>query len=139
MWVYKMQDTLMKLIFIINSISMGTVKIKRIYEPVQEQDGVRILVDRLWPRGVKKETAHLDGWMKAIAPSAELRKWFHHDPHSWDHFQLKYTQELSQNDAVKELLRYIKDNKTTTLLYAAQDEHHNHALVLQHFINEALK
>ena len=118
---------------------MGTVKIKRIYEPFDKQDGVRILVDRLWPRGVKKETAHLDEWMKAIAPSTELRKWFNHDAPKWGEFQLKYTHELTQNDAVKNLLDLAKKHKTITLLYAAHDEEHNHALVLQHFISEALK
>ena len=118
---------------------MGTVKIKRIYEPFDKQDGVRILVDRLWPRGVKKETTHLDEWMKAIAPSTELRKWFNHDKPKWDQFQLKYTHELKQNDAVKALLDLTKKHKTITLLYAAHDEQHNHALVLQQFIGEMLK
>jgi uncharacterized protein YeaO (DUF488 family) len=118
---------------------MGTVKIKRIYEPFDKQDGVRILVDRLWPRGVKKETAHLDEWMKAIAPSTELRKWFNHDTPKWDEFQLKYMHELTQNDAVKDLLGLVKKHKKVTLLYAAHDEQHNHALVLQEFIGEVLK
>jgi uncharacterized protein YeaO (DUF488 family) len=118
---------------------MATVKIKRIYEPFDEQDGMRILVDRLWPRGVKKETAHLDEWMKAVAPSTELRKWFNHDTPNWDQFKLKYTHELTQNNAVEELLHVIKNNKTVTLLYAAHDEQRNHALVLQQFIGELLK
>jgi uncharacterized protein YeaO (DUF488 family) len=118
---------------------MGTVKIKRIYESFDKQDGVRILVDRLWPRGVKKETAHLDEWMKAIAPSTELRKWFNHDAPKWDEFRIKYKHELTQNDAVKELLDLLKKHKIVTLLYAAHDEEHNHALVLQQFIGEALK
>jgi uncharacterized protein YeaO (DUF488 family) len=118
---------------------MGTVKIKRIYEPFDEQDGMRILVDRLWPRGVKKETVRLDDWMKEIAPSNELRKWFNHDTPNWDQFQSKYTHELTQNDAVKDLLDLIKKHKTVTLLYAAHDEQHNHALVLQQFINELVK
>ena len=118
---------------------MGTVKIKRIYEPFDKQDGVRILVDRLWPRGVKKEMAHIDEWMKAIAPSTELRKGFNHDKPKWDEFQLKYTHELTQNDAVKDLLDLVKKHKTITLLYAAHDEQHNHALVLQQFIGEVLK
>lgn len=100
---------------------------------------MRILVDRLWPRGVKKETAHVDEWMKAVAPSTELRKWFNHDRPKWDQFQSKYTHELTQNDAVEELLHLIKNNKTVTLLYAAHDEQHNHALVLQQFIGELVK
>jgi uncharacterized protein YeaO (DUF488 family) len=118
---------------------MGTVKIKRIYEPFDEQDGMRILVDRLWPRGVKKETIRLDDWMKEVAPSNELRKWFNHDMPNWDQLQSKYTHELTQNDAVKDLLDLIKKHKTVTLLYAAHDEQHNHALVLQQFIGELVK
>jgi uncharacterized protein YeaO (DUF488 family) len=118
---------------------MGTVKIKRVYEPFDEQDGMRILVDRLWPRGVKKETARLDDWMKAVAPSNELRKWFNHEMPNWDEFQSRYTHELTQNDAVKDLLDLIKKHKTVTLLYAAHDEQHNHALVLQQFIDELVK
>mgnify|MGYP001547482251 CR=1 FL=1 len=118
---------------------MGSINIKRIYEPVAKQDGKRILIDRLWPRGLKKETAQLDEWMKAIAPSAELRKWFHQDTTRWDEFRLKYLHELKQNDAVNALLDLIKNNKQVTLLYAAHNEQHNHALVLQHFITEKLK
>ncbi|MFA6085705.1 DUF488 domain-containing protein [Mucilaginibacter sp.] len=118
---------------------MGTVKVKRIYKPFDEQDGMRILIDRLWPRGVKKETARLDEWMKEIAPSTELRKWFNHETPNWDEFRLKYRLELTQNDAVKNLLNFIKHHKTVTLLYAAHDEQHNHALVLQEFMGELLK
>jgi uncharacterized protein YeaO (DUF488 family) len=118
---------------------MGTVQIKRIYEPAEKDDGIRILVDRLWPRGIKKETAQLDEWMKAVAPSVDLRKWFNHDPAKWEEFQFKYTVELKQNDAVKDLLNIVKKNKLVTLLYAAHDEHHTHALVLQQFINTMLK
>jgi uncharacterized protein YeaO (DUF488 family) len=118
---------------------MGTVQIKRIYEPVDKKDGARILVDRLWPRGIKKESAQLDEWMKDIAPSVDLRKWFKHDSAKWEEFQAKYNFELKHNDAVKALLDYIKKNKMVTLLYAAHDEQHNHALVLHHFISELLK
>lgn len=118
---------------------MGSLHIKRIYEPATDQDGKRILVDRLWPRGLKKEAAQLDEWLKAIAPSTELRKWFHQDITQWDEFRLKYLHELKQNDAVNLLLDMIKKNRNVTLLYAAHDEKHNHALVLQHFITEKLK
>lgn len=114
---------------------MGTVKIKRIYEPADKTDGLRILVDRLWPRGMKKETAQLDEWMKAVAPSVTLRKWFNHDTAKWQEFKAKYTFELKHNDAIKELLQLISKNPVVTLLYAAHSEDHNHALVLQHFIN----
>lgn len=118
---------------------MGTVQIKRIYEPVDKKDGARILVDRLWPRGMKKASAQLDEWMKDIAPSADLRKWFKHDPTKWEEFKAKYNFELKHNDAVKDLLDLIKKNKVVTLLYAAHDEQHNHALVLYHFISGLLK
>jgi len=112
---------------------MGTLQVKRIYDPVEKSDGMRILVDRLWPRGVKKESAHLGEWMKAIAPSDALRKWFHHDPVEWQEFEAKYMLELKQNDAVKDLLDIIHKNQTVTLLYAARDAEHNHALVLLQF------
>ncbi len=94
------------------ALIMGTIQVKRIYEPVEKTDGVRILVDRLWPRGVKKEAAHLDEWMKAIAPSDALRKWFHHDPAEWQEFEGKYVLELKQNNAVNDLLDIISKNKT---------------------------
>jgi len=118
---------------------MGSIHIKRIYEPAEKQDGKRLLVDRLWPRGLKKETARLDEWMKDIAPSTELRKWFHQDTTRWDEFRLKYLHELQQNDAVNTLLNLVKNNQRVTLLYAAHDEQQNHALILQHFITEKLK
>ena len=118
---------------------MGKVQIKRIYEPTGKDDGVRILIDRLWPRGVKKESAHIDNWMKAIAPTTELRKWFHQNPATWPEFIARYQFELKKNDAVKELLDLVGRNETVTLLYAAHDEQHNHALVLRDFINSVLK
>lgn len=118
---------------------MGSLQIKRVYEPAEKQDGKRILIDRLWPRGFKKETAQLDDWMKNIAPSTELRKWFDHDPAKWDEFQFKYLHELKQNPVAEDLLALVKNNKTVTLLYAARDEHHNHAQVLQRFIKEHIK
>ncbi|MBB5396763.1 DUF488 domain-containing protein [Mucilaginibacter sp. AK015] len=118
---------------------MATVKIKRVYDAADKQDGVRILVDRLWPRGVKKETAHLDEWMKEVAPSTELRKWFNHEAPHWDEFRLRYIQELHQNHAANALLELVRKHKTVTLLYAARNEKHNHALVLKEFIDEMLK
>ncbi|HTE01441.1 MAG TPA: DUF488 domain-containing protein [Mucilaginibacter sp.] len=118
---------------------MATVQIKRIYDPVETTDGARILIDRLWPRGVKKESARLDEWMKAISPSVTLRKWFDHDPAKWEEFKAKYTFELKQNKAVDDLLNIIQKNKTVTLLYAAHDAQYNHAIVLLQFINALLK
>ncbi|QHS55410.1 DUF488 domain-containing protein [Mucilaginibacter sp. 14171R-50] len=118
---------------------MATVKLKRVYGAADKQDGVRILVDRLWPRGVKKETAHLDEWMKEVAPSTELRKWFNHETPHWGEFRLRYIHELHQNQAANTLLELVRKHKTVTLLYAARNEDHNHALVLKEFIDEMLK
>ena len=118
---------------------METVQIKRIYEPAEKEDGKRILIDRLWPRGVKKESAGLDEWMKAVAPSVALRKWFDHDPAKWETFSLQYTLELKQNKAVNDLIELVKHSGAVTLLYAAHDAQHNHALILQRFLTEALK
>lgn len=109
------------------------VNIKRIYETASKADGERILVDRLWPRGMKKEEAELDSWNKAVAPSPELRKWFGHVPERYNEFRNRYLVELHHNEAVQKL-RVVSIGKTVTLLYAAKDEQHNHALVLQEFL-----
>ena len=112
------------------------VKIKRIYEPYSKDDGYRILIDRLWPRGIKKEGAHIDKWLKAVAPSTELRKAFNHMVDKWEKFKIAYHTELKNSPAVSELFDDIREHQTVTLLFAAKDEHHNHALVLQQFIKE---
>jgi uncharacterized protein YeaO (DUF488 family) len=117
---------------------MSTIQIKRIYEPYTKADDLRVLVDRLWPRGVKKEEAHVDIWMKDVAPSPNLRTWFNHEPEKWKVFSKKYTEELQNNNAVQELLDQIISHKKTTLLYAAKDEQHTHALVLQAFLQSLL-
>jgi uncharacterized protein YeaO (DUF488 family) len=114
---------------------MATIKIKRIYEPIDKNDGIRILVDRLWPRGVKKVSANIDEWLKNVGPSTELREWFHHDPSKWEEFRAKYMVELKQNTAVKELLDIVKNNEIVTLIYASHDTLHNQALVLQQFLS----
>lgn len=112
------------------------IRIKRVYEAPDESDGKRILVDRLWPRGVKKEDAALDGWDKDVAPSPALRKWFGHDPDRWADFQRRYKAELkSEPDAAKALLEQYGKNRLT-LLYAAHDEKRNHALVLARFLRK---
>jgi uncharacterized protein YeaO (DUF488 family) len=107
------------------------IKIKRAYQPVEKEDGLRILVDRLWPRGVSKEKAELDIWLKDIAPSNELRKWYAHDPERWQEFREGYLEELNNK---KTLLSYIRDlekeNGIVTLIYAAKDEEHSNAVVL---------
>ncbi|MEB3046117.1 DUF488 domain-containing protein [Rhizobium mulingense] len=108
--------------------------IKRIYQPKDDKDGTRILVDRLWPRGLNKRDAAVDIWLKDIAPSPALRRWFGHDPAKWTEFQRRYRDELEKNSsAVEDLKRHI-GKSTATLLYAAKDTEHNHAIVLQHFI-----
>jgi uncharacterized protein YeaO (DUF488 family) len=107
------------------------IKLKRAYEDASRHDGFRILVERLWPRGVSKEEAHLDLWLKDVAPSTKLRKWFGHDPEKWPEFQKRYRAELKdQKDALK-LLRAKARAGTVTLVYGARDEEHNGALVLK--------
>jgi uncharacterized protein YeaO (DUF488 family) len=114
------------------------VKIKRIYEPYSKEDGYRVLIDRLWPRGIKKENAHIDKWLKEVAPSTELRKWFHLEPEAdhWPQFVKAYRAELKKTDALEVLVSDIDKNETITLLYAAKNEEHNHAVVLLEFIRE---
>lgn len=110
-----------------------TVTIKRVYESPSPKDGQRILVDRLWPRGLSKADAKVDVWLKDIAPSAELRQWFGHDPAKWDEFQQRFIKELSANtEAVSALHNLLKT--PSTLVYGAKDEAHNNAVVIQSFI-----
>lgn len=112
------------------------VKIKRIYEPAEPDDGYRVLVDRLWPRGVSKEKAKLDLWLKDIAPSDELRQWFGHKPERFEKFTSRYLQELYDNPT-KEVLRQLTNkHQRVTLLYSAHDPEHNQAVVLQKFLTK---
>jgi uncharacterized protein YeaO (DUF488 family) len=113
-------------------------QIKRIYESAQASDGTRILVDRLWPRGVKKTDAHLDHWMKEVAPTSALRLWFGHDPARFQEFKTRYDAELSGNPGVGEL-RKLGKGHSVTLLYAAHDPKVNHAVVLQAFLERQSK
>lgn len=107
------------------------IHVKRIYEPPEPKDGFRILVDRLWPRGISKSAAHIDLWHKDAAPSTELRKWFAHDPSKWTEFQERYLAELAHNpDALNVLVEHARRGDMT-LLYGAKDETHNHAVVLK--------
>jgi uncharacterized protein YeaO (DUF488 family) len=106
------------------------VAVKRFYEPAETADGFRILVDRLWPRGVKKESANIDRWLKEVAPSNELRTWYHKDMSKWSEFEKKYKAELKDNPALPELKQLLKEHKKITLLFTAKDEERNHALVL---------
>lgn len=112
-------------------IPTARLKLKRAYEPPARGDGTRILVDRLWPRGLKKDGAALDHWIKEIAPSPELRKWFGHDPERWSEFRRRYVRELAAQTEQLESIRALARRGTVTLIYAAHDEAHNHALVLR--------
>ena len=110
------------------------ISIKRVYLPAEDSDGYRVLVDRLWPRGIKKEDARIDLWAKALAPSAELRKWFNHIPERFEAFSEKYKEELKANPEVAPDLDELRQHDKVTLLYGAKDEHHNNAVVLLHLL-----
>lgn len=110
------------------------LRTKRIYEPPSRRDGVRILVDRLWPRGIKKADCELDAWRKELAPSDALRRWFAHDPDRWDEFQRRYFRELDKHrETCQDLLRQAR-TKTVTFLYAAKDLDHNNAVALKNYL-----
>jgi uncharacterized protein YeaO (DUF488 family) len=111
-----------------------SIHIKRVYTDPETSDGLRILVDRLWPRGIKKEAAHLAEWAKDIAPSTELREWYGHDPSRWPEFQKKYKAELKQNEAANAFIEKYQQEKLLTLVYATKDEEHTHALVLRDWL-----
>lgn len=110
---------------------MKTIQIKRVYDAPSKSDGYRVLVDRIWPRGISKGEANLDEWNKDLAPSTELRKWFDHDPEKFDDFSNKYKKELKDRaDVLKQLFQRARDQKVT-LLYGAKDTEHNQAVVLK--------
>jgi len=110
------------------------IRIKRAYDPPAEDDGARVLVDRIWPRGVRKENAAVTLWLKDIAPSTTLRKWFGHDPARWTEFRRRYRAELQRNDDAVAQLRALSARDRVTLIYGAQDIEHNHALVLAGYL-----
>ncbi len=112
------------------------VKLKRVYDLPEKSDGMRVLVDRLWPRGVKKEDAEFDLWLKDIAPSAELRKWFAHDPSKWQEFRTRYKKELKDKPGMIEDLKKAARKGTVTLLFAAKDADRNNAVVLKEMLEE---
>ena len=116
------------------SIPAANVRLRRAYEPADTAGGKRILVDRLWPRGVSKADAALDQWMKEIAPSTKLRKWFGHDPNRWEEFCQRYSAELHQNAELLNQLRSLARQGPVTLVYSAHDEVHNDAVVLRNII-----
>ncbi|MEO6831012.1 MAG: DUF488 family protein [Chitinophagaceae bacterium] len=113
-----------------------TILVKRSYEKAQKSDGVRVLVDRIWPRGVSKEDAKIEEWAKDLAPTTELRKWFGHKPELWPEFQKKYFAEMKKNEAIESFIEAHKSDKVLSLIYSAKDEEHNQALVLQKFLDE---
>ena len=113
---------------------MGDVRVKRIYKTPDAGDGFRILVDRLWPRGMTKERAAVDLWLKDVAPSAELRSWWHHVGGKPAEFEERYLAELDRNPALEELRALARDHDPVTLLFAARDEEHNHALMLRDLV-----
>jgi|SRR5690625_4230194 len=107
------------------------IRLKRVYEPVLDEDGPRILVERLWPRGISKARAALDCWPKEIAPSTELRQWFGHDPARWEEFQCRYRLELSKQEVLLKCLRNMARQEAITLIYSTRDTKHNGAIVLR--------
>jgi uncharacterized protein YeaO (DUF488 family) len=119
--------------------SVENVRIKRAYEPASRTDGTRILVDRLWPRGLKKTDAKIDVWLKEIAPSTELRKWFGHDPERWPEFRKRYKAEARRHPEELARLRRLAKKGPLTLVYSAHDESHNDAVVLRSLIVQQRK
>lgn len=120
-------------------IPASHLRLKRAYEPAAPEDGVRILIDRLWPRGVSKAQAALDDWMKEIAPSTELRQWFAHDPARWPEFRRRYKAELKHHAEALDHIRALAKKQTVTLVYSAHDEEHNDAVVLKEILLEKPK
>jgi len=115
-------------------------KIKRAYNDHDKDDGFRVLVDRLWPRGISKEKARLDLWMKDIAPSNDLRKWFGHDPDKWDEFKIRYLEELDEKkELIKQLKTIEKIYNKVTLIYSAKDDKHNNAVILLELLERPSK
>ncbi|WP_166982863.1 DUF488 domain-containing protein [Paramicrobacterium fandaimingii] len=112
------------------------VRIKRVYDDAEKADGFRVLVDRLWPRGVKKEAAELDEWLKNVAPSPDLRTWWNHDPERMGEFAKRYRSELDDNDEIDELREIVSKNSTVTLVYAAKDPKINHARILRDYLDD---
>lgn len=115
---------------------MSNYQVKRIYDTASDDDGYRVLVDRLWPRGVSKERARLDEWNKDIAPSTELRKWFGHEPERFEEFAARYQHELHGSKALESFKSKTASEKTVTLLYAAHDPKINHAVVLKNILSK---
>ncbi|MBI3465041.1 MAG: DUF488 family protein [Planctomycetes bacterium] len=114
------------------------IRLKRIYDAPSKRDGLRLLVERLWPRGVSKEKAAVDLWLKELAPSTALRKWFNHEPEKWAEFRKRYWSELEKKGDLLILLKHRTTEGTVTFVYAAQDREHNSAVALKEFLEERL-
>ncbi|MBS1652096.1 MAG: DUF488 family protein [Bacteroidetes bacterium] len=114
------------------------INLKRAYDEPNNKDGFRILVDRLWPRGISKEKSKIDLWAKEVAPTPQLRRWFSHDPLLWMDFKIKYLTELKSNNAVQEFIELLREKKITTFVYAAKDTEHTHAIILKSYIEKLL-
>ena len=117
----------------LDCLTMG-MKLKRIYESYSPEDGYRILVERLWPRGISKEDAHIDMWMKEVAPSTELRKWFNHEDEKWDEFQKRYMEELLKTGQLEKLWEIVSRQGNVTFVFSSKNEKHNNAVVLYNML-----
>jgi uncharacterized protein YeaO (DUF488 family) len=115
------------------------IKLKRAYEPASKDDGLRVLVERLWPRGVSKQKARIDLWLKALAPSTGLRQWYGHDPARWPQFRQRYRAELKGQGDLLALLKYVTQEKAVTFVYAASDEERNSAVALKEWLERGKK
>jgi uncharacterized protein YeaO (DUF488 family) len=115
------------------------IQIKRAYDPVEESDGYRILIDRLWPRGVSKEQLRHDAWLKEIAPTDELREWLDHEPDKFGEFKRQYKNELDSNDQLEKLLSICESHDSVTLIYSAKDQKHNNAVVLKEYLEKLIR
>lgn len=115
------------------------ITLKRIYDKPSDEDGFRILVDRIWPRGVSKQDAHIDKWLKDIAPSTELRKWFAHDPDKWPEFKKRYFNQLKEHAELVNVISQIAQKQPVTLVYAAKDEEYNNAVALIEYFKKHIQ
>lgn len=115
------------------------IYLKRVYEPAEAKDGCRVLVDRLWPRGLRKADAAIDLWFKDAAPSTVLRKWFNHEPEKWDEFKKQYTAELDNNRQLLQSFLEDNKNKKITLVYGSHDQEHNQAVVLKQYLERLVE
>jgi|ERR1043165_3078241 uncharacterized protein YeaO (DUF488 family) len=114
------------------------IRLKRVYDPPDRSDGQRLLVERLWPRGMKAEALRLDGWLREVAPSTALRKWFGHDPDRWPEFQRRYRAELDRNSSAWQPILDAARKGTVTLLFSSRDVSHNNAVVLENYLESRL-